>query len=529
MVGRGIFISYRRDDAAGEAGRLADHLARRFGQGRVFIDIDTIAPGTDFTAELEGALAGTKVVLVIIGRRWLAATDAQGNRRLEAPDDFVRREIVSALQRGTRLVPVLVQNAAMPSPAELPEPLVPLASRQAMAIQHEEFGADAQRLADAIASLLEPADTRSRLGRKTVAAIAGAALLTVGLLGWWWQRSAADAEVTSRAAAQADADRQARQQEVDDLVRVADAQRERGQLPDALMTLERAVSSDADTSRAKALAEDVAMQWIRDLTVESGQRFADAMKPALAILDRAAPFASGSRQGDLLAHLGWATYLRWRDGERRLNPADAYRKALAVDPANPYGNAMLGHWIVSHEERPNDLERARRFFRTAVDAGRATDVVRGLQLSALRNVGTVDNRLETIRVIDEMRRRDERLRPRDVSDAWSIYYLALSDSGALTSAALLAVLPPTEHLLTLRWAFDAYARNEESRLFQMRYYTARLRAEAGNVAIAREALQALRTDLDGSPGSLRDAVDRSLEALTARPRQQPRLPARRRQ
>src|SRR5688500_12370184 len=156
MVGGGIFISYRRDDAAGEAGRLADHLARRFGQGRVFIDIDTIAPGTDFTAELERALAGVTVVLVIIGRRWLAAADAQGNRRLDAPDDFVRREIVTALQRGTRLVPVLVQNAAMPSPAELPEPLRPLASRQAMAIQHEEFGADAQRLADAIAPLLEP-------------------------------------------------------------------------------------------------------------------------------------------------------------------------------------------------------------------------------------------------------------------------------------------------------------------------------------------------------------------------------------
>jgi hypothetical protein len=519
MVGGGIFISYRRDDAAGEAGRLADHLARRFGQDRVFIDIDTIAPGTDFTAELERALAGTKVVLVIIGRRWLAAADAQGNRRLDAPDDFVRREIVTALQRGTRLVPVLVQNAVMPSPAELPEPLGPLASRQAMAIQHEEFGADAQRLADAIAPLLEPVDTGSRLGRKAIAAIVVAALLTVGLLGWRWQRSAADADVTTRAAEQASAARQARQQEVDDLVRVADAQRERGQLPDALTTLERAISFDADTSHAKALEEDVAMQWVRDLTVESGQRFADAMTPALAVLDRAAPFATGSRQGDLLAHLGWATYLRWRDGERRLNPADVYRKALAVDPANPYANAMLGHWIVSHEDGPDDLEQAPRFFRTAADAGRATDVVRGLQLSALRNVGSVDNRLETIRVIDEMRRRDERLRPRDVSDAWSIYYFALSDSGALTSAALLAVLPPTEHLLTLRWAFDEYARSEESRLFQMRYYTARLQVEAGNVTTARDALQALRTDLGRSPGSLRDAVDRALKALTARARQ----------
>ena len=518
MDGGGIFLSYRRDDTAGEAGRLAEHLARRFGQDRVFIDIDTIAPGTDFTTELERALVGTTVVLVIIGRRWLTAADAQGRRRLDVSDDFVRREILTALQRGTRLIPVLVQNATMPTAADLPDALGPLASRQAIAIQHEEFGADTQRLADAIAPLLERNGTRPRLSRAVVAAIAGVALLAVVLLGWRWQQSTTAAEATARAAEQAEATRQARQQQVDDLVRVADAQRERGQLSDALMTLERAVSLDADTSRAKALEEDVAMQWIRSLAVESGQRFADAMKTPLAVLDRAAPFASGPRQGDLLAHLGWATYLRWRDGERSLDPPATYRKALAVDPTNPYANAMLGHWTISHDDRPNDLEQARRLFRTAIDSGRATDVVRGLQLSALRNVGSVDNRLETIRVIDEMRRRDERLRPRDVSDAWSIYYFALSDSGALTSAALLAVLPPTEHLLTLRWAFDEYARSEQSRLLQMRYYTARLRAEAGDVMAARDALQALRTDLDSSPGSLRDAVDRALKALAPRPR-----------
>ena len=516
MVGGGIFLSYRRDDTAGEAGRLAEHLVRRFGQDRVFIDIDTIAPGTDFTTELERALVGTTVVLVIIGRRWLTAADADGRRRLDVPDDFVRREIVTALQRGTRLIPVLVQNATMPTAAELPDVLGPLATRQAMAIQHEEFSADTQRLADAIAPLLELKRTNPTLSRPVVAAIALVALLAVVFMGWRWQQSTAAADATARATEQAEVTRIARQQDVDDLVRVADAQRERGQLSDALTTLERAVLLDADTSRAKTLEEDVAMQWIRELSVESGQRFADAMKTPLAVLDRAAPFASGPRQGDLLAHLGWATYLRWRDGERTLDPPATYRKALAVDPANPYANAMLGHWTISYDDRPDDLEQARRLFRTAIDSGRATDVVRGLQLSALRNVGSVENRLETIRVIDEMRRRNEPLRSRDVSDAWSIYYFALSDNGALTSRALLAVLPPTEHLLTLRWAFDEYARSAESRLLQMQYYTARLQAEAGNVTEARDSLQALRVDLANSPGSLRDAVDRALKSLAGR-------------
>jgi hypothetical protein len=512
MAGGAIFISYRRDDSAGEAGRLADHLRHRFGRDRVFIDIDAIAPGTDFVVELERALTTTAVVLVIIGRRWLSASDGEGRRRLEAPDDFVRREIATALQRGTRVIPVLVQNAAMPAASDLPEALDVLASRQAAAIQHEDFSADVRRLADAIAPLVGGADSRPWLRRAAFVGAALAVVLTSGFLILRTRQGGDPASITVNTEQSANAVR-ATQQEVNDLVRVADAQRERGQLADAMATLDRAVTLQADTASASALREDIAMQWIRELAVESGQRFSDAMQPALAVLDRSAPFAKGERQADLLAHLGWATYLRWRDGQRTLDPAATYRKALAVDPSNPYANAMLGHWSVSHEHRPDTLERARSLFRTAIDSGRETTIVRGLQLSALRNVTSVENRLETIRVIDEMRRRNEALQPRDVSNAWSIYFFALGDNGDLTSNALLSVLPPTEHLLTLHWAFDGYVRDNDSRALQLRYYSARLEAEAGRTAVARDALNALRTELSGSPGRLRDAVDAAIAAL----------------
>ena len=512
MAGGAIFISYRRDDSAGEAGRLADHLAQRFGRDRVFIDIDTIAPGTDFIVELERALSTTAVVLVVIGRRWLTASDAQGRRRLDAPDDFVRREIVTALRGEARVIPVLVQNAAMPSLSELPEALRAFASRQASAIQHEEFSADAERLANAIAPLVSDRVAGPSLRTALFAAAALAVVLTIGFLTVRSRDGEDAASVEMSDTQRQTIEGRVQQQEVDDLVRVADAQRERGQLTDALATLERAVAVKADTSRAKSLQEDVAMQWIRELAVESGQRFADAMQPALTVLDRSAPFTTGGRQADLLAHLGWATYLRWRDGQRTLDPAATYRKALEVDAANPYANAMLGHWILSYSQEPDRLEQARGLFRTAIDSGRASPVVRGLQLSALRNATTVPNRLETIRVIDEMRRRKEVLRPRDVSDAWSIYFFALGEGGDLTSNALLAVLPPTEHLLTLHWAFDDYVEGD-SRGLQLRYYTARLEAAAGRAAIARDELQKLKIELAKSPGRLHDAVDRALAEL----------------
>jgi hypothetical protein len=48
----GIFVSYRRQDSAHLAGRLYDRLADRFGEGQVFMDVDTIKLGVDFAEEI---------------------------------------------------------------------------------------------------------------------------------------------------------------------------------------------------------------------------------------------------------------------------------------------------------------------------------------------------------------------------------------------------------------------------------------------------------------------------------------------
>jgi hypothetical protein len=513
MPGGSIFISYRREDAAGEAGRLADHLTRRFGPHAVFMDIDTIAPGTDFVVELDRALGNTAVVVVVIGRKWLTVTNPDSSRRIDDSADFVRREIQTAFQRGTRVIPLLVQGAPMPSVADLPAELAPLATRQASAIQHEEFSADAQRLADAIAPLIE-GSTRWWLTWRGRAWIGGAlATILLGFAGWQWfgaptvglgtdPQTAGDERLASR------------QRQVDDLISVAGGQHQRRQFADAIATLDRAVVIDADVARATALQEDVAMQSIRELSIGDGQTFTEAMQKPLAVLDRATPFARGPRQADLLAHLGWAAFLRRRDGDRRIDPEEMYRQAIAADRTNAFANAMLGHWVLWNQGNDAGLERARPYFRVAADAGRATDVVRNLQLSALKNQRTVACRLEAIRVLDEMRRRGEPLRPSDANDVWSTYYFAVGDSGDLATPALIAVLPPTDHLLTLQWAFDGLTQDGGSRRQQFRYYTARLQAAAGRTAEAREALRALSVELGpASGGSLPDAVRKALKEL----------------
>jgi hypothetical protein len=153
-VPAGIFISYRRDDSAGFAGRLYDRLVSRYGTDRLFMDIDTIRPGHDFAEDITAALSGSAVCLVLIGRRWESITLPDGKRRLEDPTDFVRLEVAAAIREGLTVIPVLVEGALPPSPASLPEELRALSRRQAIELSNERWNYDVGRLVLALDEIL---------------------------------------------------------------------------------------------------------------------------------------------------------------------------------------------------------------------------------------------------------------------------------------------------------------------------------------------------------------------------------------
>jgi len=151
----GIFISYRREDSAGFAGRLRDRLVSRFASDHVFMDVDNIEPGLDFVEILGERVGNCEVLLAVIGRDWATCRDANGNRRLDDPCDFVRIEIEAALGRNVRVIPALVDGAAMPRADVLPDGLRPLTRRQAVEISHTRFDMDAERLLRALAQIEE--------------------------------------------------------------------------------------------------------------------------------------------------------------------------------------------------------------------------------------------------------------------------------------------------------------------------------------------------------------------------------------
>lgn len=145
-----IFISYRRADAGKTAWRLFDWLERQFGAASVFFDREGIEPGAAFPEVLQQRLAECEVLIALIGPTWLTIADAQGNRRLWAANDYVAHEVATALRRGIRVLPVLVDGAAMPAREHLPPALAHLAENQALAIDDGHFATDFDRLVDAI-------------------------------------------------------------------------------------------------------------------------------------------------------------------------------------------------------------------------------------------------------------------------------------------------------------------------------------------------------------------------------------------
>ena len=142
----GVFISYRREDSSGSARGIYDRLAKGLGRKNIFFDVDSIAPGVDFVELLTERVSVCDALVAVIGAEWTSSVDRNNRRRIDNPHDFVRIEIEAALERGVRIIPVLVDGAIMPAPEDLPESLRKLVRLQGIEISHTRFDADVRKL-----------------------------------------------------------------------------------------------------------------------------------------------------------------------------------------------------------------------------------------------------------------------------------------------------------------------------------------------------------------------------------------------
>jgi hypothetical protein len=168
---RTIFISYRREDARADAGRLYDRLDARY-PGRVFRDVGSIEPGADWRKTINEVLRSAVACVVVIGPQWLTIADANGRRRLDDPDDMLRAEVASALASRARVFPVLVGEANTPRRSQLPNDLQRLASCNAIELSEQDFDAGFDRLVRALDRVVERPTWRTLPLRSWLAAAA---------------------------------------------------------------------------------------------------------------------------------------------------------------------------------------------------------------------------------------------------------------------------------------------------------------------------------------------------------------------
>jgi TIR domain len=150
----GVFVNYRREDAAPYARLIQFKLAERFPNVPVFVDLDSIEAGADFAEAIKSGVDSCVVLIALIGAKWLTITDEDGRRRLDDPDDYVRYEIRTALERGVRVIPVLVDGAKAPK-QQLPDDLQRLTRLNALEMSWARLDYDATRLMDAIQRVLD--------------------------------------------------------------------------------------------------------------------------------------------------------------------------------------------------------------------------------------------------------------------------------------------------------------------------------------------------------------------------------------
>jgi TIR domain/MgtE intracellular N domain len=151
-----IFLCYRREDTQGFAGRIYDNLASKYGQEQVFRDIDSTPAGIRYSTWIESRVSQSTVMIVLIGNAWLSAKDPAGQRRLDSPKDWVRREIEAALRHNIPIIPVRVQEARLPSEEELPSSIAELVEFQDAEVTDRRWAYDVGQLIQAIDVLDAP-------------------------------------------------------------------------------------------------------------------------------------------------------------------------------------------------------------------------------------------------------------------------------------------------------------------------------------------------------------------------------------
>ena len=283
--------------------------------------------------------------------------------------------------------------------------------------------------------------------------------------------------------------------EFSDAMKAGEQQQERGDYPAAFDSFKRATELDPIDRHAQQREAQAAMLWLETAHSSKDKSFTDIANQLVPVLDKALTDAKGPAAADILAHIGWANFLRYRE-----NPADrdlvarSYHDALKIDPQNPYAHAMAGHWILWNNGK---VEDANREFSAALASGRERTFVRELQISAFNNENSDLEDAQLLRIANEMRVNKEPIKAALANSIYNrAFYFRTSDLGGLSEVLAGSGLNPDETLATYDWLATQTAADQDVRR-EREFIVAFLAEMAGNHAEALSKFKSLQTELQG--------------------------------
>jgi len=290
---------------------------------------------------------------------------------------------------------------------------------------------------------------------------------------------------------------------------------QRQDYPAAFASFKHASELDTIDRKAREQETKAAMLWLETAHGTPNRSFTDTANQLLPVLDASLASAKGTAAADILAHIGWANFLRYRDGEREgVNVDESLKRALSIDPSNPYAHAISALWILW---QGGSLDSANEHFAAALASGRERAYVRDLQIAALNDLQREDSDKALLRVANEMRKNGEAMtREQRGLTLFNVFRGRLYSHDDLVE--MLSVLPPADAEATVNWLSegetDVWRENSEAR----RYIVASLREMAGDRAQALLLYRALKKQMVGGDGSFGPQVDEAIKRLSVEPK-----------
>jgi tetratricopeptide (TPR) repeat protein len=288
-------------------------------------------------------------------------------------------------------------------------------------------------------------------------------------------------------------------------MKTGEQQMQREEYQQAFDSFKHAMELDPIDRDAQRQETEAGMMWLDNAhsAQMSFKNTADAVQP---VLERALTGAQGEYAGDLAAHIGWANFLRQREGGvGNLAIESSYKQALSFDPGNAYAHAMLGHWILWNGGNLND---ARQHFSAAIASGKRHDYVRTMQVAGLLDAHNTDR--ELLLVADQMRRGGEPL-SQDIRGRMfgELFILNLHNNAAL--ASYLTAVSMNDLAADYDWLSEGYTSSGSEQRQWCEEYILGLQAELNGdkkQALARyKALLAeLKQTQKSHPGLTIDAM-----------------------